>query len=75
MKEEVHLPIGPLKICSVLEPISRCEPGTHQPISRSHCATEINPVTPCRFEIQSVDSGISSTRSKLYRIGLEHWEF
>ena len=34
------LPIGPLKTCSWLEPVLRCEPSTYQPISRglSHCA-------------------------------------
>ena len=36
----LHVPIGPLKTCSGLEPEPKCEPSTYQPISRghSHCA-------------------------------------
>ena len=30
----LHLPTGPLKISSGLEPVPRCEPSTYQPISR-----------------------------------------
>ena len=30
----LHLPIGPLKIRSVLRPVLRCEPSTYQPICR-----------------------------------------
>ena len=29
----IHLHIGPLKTCSGLEPVLRCEPSTYQPIS------------------------------------------
>ena len=29
-----HLPTGPLKTCSGLESILRCEPSTYQPISQ-----------------------------------------
>ena len=32
----LHLPIGPLKTRSGLEPVPRCEPSTYQPISRWH---------------------------------------
>ena len=32
----IHLPIGPLKTRSVLEPVPRYEPSTYQPISRWH---------------------------------------
>ena len=36
----LHLPIGPLKNRSGLDPVPRCEPSTYQPISRclNHCA-------------------------------------
>ena len=37
---ELHLAPGPLKTCSGLEPVPRCEPSTYQPISRWHKATE-----------------------------------
>ena len=30
----LNLPIGSLKICCGLEPVIRCEPSTHQPISQ-----------------------------------------
>ena len=30
----LHLPIGPLKTCSGLELVPRCEPSTYQPISQ-----------------------------------------
>ena len=30
----LHLPIGPLKTRSGLEPVPRCEPSTYLPISR-----------------------------------------
>ena len=32
----LHLSTGPLKTRSGLEPVSRCEPSTYQPISRLH---------------------------------------
>ena len=31
----IYLTIGPLKPCSRMEPVQRCEPSTYQPISRS----------------------------------------
>ena len=36
----LHLPTGPLKTCSGLEPVPRCQPSTYQPITwwHSHCA-------------------------------------
>ena len=39
VNEKEEWPIGPLKTCSGLEPIPRCEPSTYQPISWwfTHC--------------------------------------
>ena len=35
----LHLPFGPLKTCSVLEPVPRCEPSTNSPLADDcHCA-------------------------------------
>ena len=47
----LHLPTGPLKTCSGLVPVRRCEPSTYQPISNycsvvEHVRLYIWPITP-----------------------------
>ena len=43
----LHLPIGPLKTRSELEPVPRCEPSTYQPIRYCAIGADIDTITLC----------------------------